>query len=118
MSKGAGGLAADGFGGSPTAVAQAVGFLKTLSHEGRLQILCLLLDRNLSVKELSGSLQMAQPTTSQLLMRLRSEGYVDARRQGKTVIYHLVRQDVMPVIKSLRDAFCAPEAARPSPGRS
>jgi DNA-binding transcriptional ArsR family regulator len=101
-------LDAEGFGGSPTAVAKAVTFLKTLSHEGRLQILCLLLDQDLSVGALADALGLSQPTASQQLMRLRAEGYVGTRRDGKTVIYHLLRQDVKPVIAALRDAFCPP----------
>ena len=40
-------------------------------------------------------------------MRLRAEGYVGARRQGKTMVYHLLRQEVKPVIAALRDTFCA-----------
>lgn len=101
----------EGFGGSPTAVTAAVTFLKTLSHEGRLQILCLLLDRDFTVGALAETLALSQPVASQHLMRLRAEGYVGARREGKTVIYHLLRQDVKPVIAALRDTFCA---ARPS----
>ena len=97
----------DGFGGSPSAVPKAVTFLKTLSHEGRLQILCLLLDRDLSVGALAETLGLSQPVASQQLMRLRAEGYVGARREGKAMIYHLLRQDVKPVIAALRDAFCA-----------
>jgi DNA-binding transcriptional ArsR family regulator len=100
-------LDADGFGGSPSAAAKAVSFLKTLSHEGRLQILCLLLDQDLSVGALAEALGLPQPTASQQLMRLRAEGYVDTHRDGKTVIYHLLRQDVKPVIAALRDTFCA-----------
>jgi ArsR family transcriptional regulator len=100
-------LDADGFGGSPNAATRAVTFLKTLSHEGRLQILCLLLDQDLSVGALAEALGLPQPTASQLLMRLRAEGYVDARRDGRTVVYHLVRQDVKPIIAALRDTFCA-----------
>ncbi len=96
----------DGFGGTPSAAFHAVTFLKTLSHEGRLQILCLLLDQDLSVGELAEALRLPQPTASQQLMRLRAEGYLGARRVGKTVIYHLLRQDVKHIIEALRDAFC------------
>jgi DNA-binding transcriptional ArsR family regulator len=98
---------ADGFGGSPKAAARAVTFLKTLSHEGRLQILCLLLDQDLSVGALADALGMSQPMASQQLMRLRAEGYVGAQRDGKSVVYHLLRPDVKPVIAALRDTFCA-----------
>jgi DNA-binding transcriptional ArsR family regulator len=104
-------LDAEVFGGSANAVAKAVNFLKTLSHEGRLQILCLLLDQELSVGSLSDALGLSQPTVSQQLMRLRAEGYVGTRRDGKTVIYNLLRDDVKPVIAALRDAFCPPPTA-------
>lgn len=104
-------LDAEGFGGSPSAVAKAVTFLKTLSHEGRLQILCLLLDQELSVGTLADALGISQPTASQQLMRLRAEGYVGTRREGKAVIYHLLREDVKPVIAALRDAFCPSPSA-------
>jgi DNA-binding transcriptional ArsR family regulator len=95
------------FGGDASAVAEAVGFLKTLSHEGRLQILCLLLDHEMSVGALSDAVGQSQPVVSQQLMRLRAEGYVGARREGKAMIYHLLRQDVKPIIAALRDRFCA-----------
>jgi ArsR family transcriptional regulator len=100
-------LDTDGFGGSPLAAGRAVAFLKALSHEGRLQILCLLLDQDLSVGDLAGAIGLSQPAASQQLMRLRAEGYVGARREGKTMIYYLLRNDVKPVIAALRDAFCA-----------
>ena len=106
----------DGFGGGPDAAARAVTFLKALSHQGRLQILCLLLDNDLSVGALAEALGLPQPAASQQLIRLRAEGYVAARREGKAMIYHLLRQDVKPVIAALRDAFCTPprrETARP-----
>ena len=96
----------DGFGGGPSSATRAVTFLKTLSHEGRLQILCLLLDQDLSVGALAESLGLSQPLVSQQLMRLRAEGYVGARREGKAMIYHLLRQDVKPIIAALRDTFC------------
>ena len=98
----------EGFGGTANAAAKAVTFLKTLSHEGRLQMLCLLLDKDMSVGELAEALALPQPTVSQQLMRLRGEGYVGSQRIGKTVIYHLLRPDVQPIISALRDAFCKP----------
>jgi DNA-binding transcriptional ArsR family regulator len=97
----------DGFGGDAEAAARAVQLLKALSHEGRLQILCLLLDREMAVADLSEALEVSQPTASQHLMRLRAEGFVATRRDGKSVYYRLLRQDIMPIITALRDLFCA-----------
>jgi DNA-binding transcriptional ArsR family regulator len=96
-----------GFGGDAEAAARAVDLLKALSHEGRLQILCLLLDQELSVGALVEALGLPQASASQHLMRLRAEGFVTTRRVGKTVMYSLLRQEVKPIIAALRDTFCA-----------
>lgn len=97
----------EGFGGTPHDAARAVALLKSLSHEGRLQILCLLLDGDLNVGQLSAALGLTQAAVSQQLMRLRSEGIVQTRRDGKNVIYSLARQEVSAIVTALRDAFCA-----------
>ncbi|MEO8241234.1 MAG: metalloregulator ArsR/SmtB family transcription factor [bacterium] len=96
----------DGFGHDGEA-ARAVNLLKALSHEGRLQILCLLLDKELAVGELAEALGVHQASASQQLMRLRAEGFVACERSGKTMKYRLLRQDIIPVITVLRDLFCA-----------
>ncbi len=99
----------DGFdpkGNDPEAAARAVALLKALSHVGRLQILCYLLDRTMCVSQLSEALHEPQAAVSQQLMRLRAEGFVQAHREGKSVVYGLARHDIVPVIQSLRQAFC------------
>ena len=40
----------EGFGGTAEQAAKAVALLKSLSHEGRLQILCLLVDGERNVR--------------------------------------------------------------------
>jgi len=94
----------------PDAAERAVGLLKSLSHVGRLRILCSLLDRDMNVGELSSALAEPQASVSQQLMRLRAEGLVRPARQGKTVTYSLGRADVVPVIAALRQAFCGDPA--------
>ena len=42
------------------------------------------------------------------LMRLRSEGLVAARREGRHVFYRLERPEVIAVITALQATFCAP----------
>ena len=44
----------EGFGGTPEQASRAVALLKSLSHEGRLQILCCLVDGELSVTQICG----------------------------------------------------------------
>jgi DNA-binding transcriptional ArsR family regulator len=50
---------------------RATDFLKALSHESRLMILCILAEGEKSVGELERLLTLRQPTVSQQLARLR-----------------------------------------------
>jgi DNA-binding transcriptional ArsR family regulator len=71
------------------AIEEAANILKTLGHEGRLLILCHLAQGPKSVGELEGMLDARQSAVSQQLARLRIEGLVTARRDGKTIFYSL-----------------------------
>lgn len=92
--------------GTAEAVEVAVTVLKTLSHAGRLQILCYLLDGPMNVGALSEALAETQSSVSQHLMRLRAEGFVKADRQGKQVLYALSDPRIIPVIEALRAGYC------------
>lgn len=81
--------------------------LKSLSHEGRLLILCCLADGERSVSQLAQALGSSPVAVSQQLMRLRAEGIVQTRREGKSVIYRLARTEVAAIVTALRDTFCA-----------
>ena len=83
-------------------------FLKALSHEARLVILCLLAEGEKSVSELEEALSLRQPAVSQQLARLRSDNLVDTRRDGKNIYYSLARPEVVEVIGALHRAFCNP----------
>ena len=95
-----------GFGGTAEQASKAVALLKSLSHEGRLQILCCLVDGDLNVIQLAEALGSSLVSVSQQLMRLWAEGIVQTRRDGKSVIYHLAREEVAAVVTALRDTFC------------
>jgi DNA-binding transcriptional ArsR family regulator len=95
-----------GFGGTAEQAARAVALLKSLSHEGRLQILCLLVDGEMNVTQLAEALGTSPVSVSQQLMRLRAEGIVATRRAGKSVIYRLGRSEVTAIVTALRDTFC------------
>lgn len=83
-------------------------FLKALSHESRLLLLCLLVERERSVSELESILNLRQPTISQQLARLRLDGIVNARRDGKAIYYSLASDDVRAMIGLLHRLFCTP----------
>ena len=80
--------------------------LKALSHESRLLVLCLLAEKERSVGELEQILSLRQPTVSQQLARLRLDGLVDTRRDGKTIYYSIADDDVRRLIEVIYDIFC------------
>ena len=87
-------------------------FLKALSHEARLVILCMLIEGEKSVTEIEQILNLRQPAVSQQLARLRADNLVETRREGKNIYYSLARSDVRDVIEALHKAFCRPKRAR------
>ncbi|MFG1295525.1 MULTISPECIES: ArsR/SmtB family transcription factor [Xanthobacter] len=87
-------------------------FLKALSHENRLLLLCLLAERELSVTELENILSLRQPTVSQQLARLRLDGLVTTRREGKAIYYSLANDDVRRVIAVIYDIYCTSARCR------
>lgn len=88
----------------------ASAFLKALAHEGRLMILCHLAEGEKSVTELEGLLASRQAAVSQQLARLRAEGMVSCRREGKTIFYALADEKVRRTIELIHGLFCAAKA--------
>lgn len=84
----------------------AAAFLKALAHEGRLMILCHLSSGEKSVTELEQLLDSRQAAVSQQLARLRLEGLVAARREGKAIYYSLHDPKVQRAIALVYDLFC------------
>lgn len=87
----------------------ASNFLKALSHEGRLMILCHLVQGEKSVTELEGLLGARQAAVSQQLSRLRIEGLVSARRDGKSIHYSIGDARVRRTVALLHELFCRDE---------
>ncbi|MBX9776135.1 MAG: metalloregulator ArsR/SmtB family transcription factor [Xanthobacteraceae bacterium] len=91
---------------------EASEFLKALSHEARLVILCLLVEGEKSVAEIEEMLSLRQPAVSQQLARLRADDLVETRRDGKNIYYSLARPEVRDIIAALHAAFCRPRRKR------
>ncbi|WP_432759511.1 ArsR/SmtB family transcription factor [Defluviimonas salinarum] len=94
-----------------TRAEEASAFLKALAHEGRLMILCHLSSGEKSVTELEQLLSSRQAAVSQQLARLRLEGLVTTRRDGKAIYYSLSDRRTERVIGLLYDMFCATDCA-------
>ena len=89
--------------------AKASKLLRSLSHETRLLILCLLTERDeMSVSEIEEIVKLPQATVSQQLARLRLEKLVLTRREGRIIYYRIADKDVINIIESLYELFCKP----------
>ena len=84
----------------------ASNFLKTVSHEGRLMILCHLVTGEKSVTELEELLSARQAAVSQQLSRLRLEGLVVPRREGKAIYYSLADDRPKRLLELVYEMFC------------
>ncbi|QJF52351.1 ArsR/SmtB family transcription factor [Roseobacter ponti] len=84
----------------------AANFLKAISHEGRLMILCHLATGEKSVTELEDLLAARQAAVSQQLSRLRLEGLVKPRRDGKAIYYSLTDDRPKQIMEVVYDLFC------------
>jgi DNA-binding transcriptional ArsR family regulator len=85
---------------------RASNFLKAISHEGRLMILCHLASGEKSVTELEDLLSARQAAVSQQLTRLRLEGLVTPRREGKAIYYSLTDDRPRQIMEVVYDLFC------------
>lgn len=84
----------------------ATNYLKAISHEGRLMILCHLATGEKTVTDLEKLLSARQAAVSQQLARLRLEGLVKPRRDGKTIYYSLTDERSRRIIGLVYELFC------------
>lgn len=91
--------------------------LKAMSHEGRLLMLCLLAEGETTVSEIEAKLDMPQAAVSQQLARLRLDGLVEARREGRNIHYAVARPEVTSLLGALDELFSKQER-RPARGRN
>lgn len=82
---------------------RATDILKALSHEGRLLILCLLAEGEKSVSEIEAAMDMPQAAVSQQLARLRVDGLVTSRRDGRSICYTIASADATTLIEALHE---------------
>jgi len=91
------------------AAEQAVGALKLLANPERLLLLCQLSQGEFSVGELEEQLGIHQPTLSQQLGVLRSQGVVATRREGKNIYYSVADPNLLEILVVLDRLYCPKE---------
>ena len=77
-------------------------------------ILCHLSSGEKSVTEMENLLGWRQAAVSQQLARLRLDGLVSTRREGKTIFYSLADDKAARVVALMYEMYCAPQDASAS----
>ncbi|MDH3610106.1 MAG: metalloregulator ArsR/SmtB family transcription factor [Gammaproteobacteria bacterium] len=80
--------------------------LKTIAHEARLMILCLLVKNEMTVSQINEFVELSQSALSQHLAVLRQHNLVQTRRESQTIYYRLADKDLSHIVTSLHDVFC------------
>lgn len=88
------------------AAGEATTLLKALANEDRLLLLCQMVDGEKCVSELEQLLDIRQPTLSQQLGVLRTEGLVATRREGKRIYYRLASPQALQILSTLYSLYC------------
>lgn len=89
---------------------RAVSALRLLSNKDRLLLLCRLAQDEMCVSDLEAQLDIRQPTLSQQLGVLRSEGVVSTRRQGKNIFYRVSDRALLEILVVLHRLYCPKES--------
>lgn len=85
----------------------AADLLKAMSNPQRLRVLCLLLEREMSVGEINALVELSQSALSQHLAVLREGGLVQTRKAAQTVYYSVPPGPVHDIIRVLHGFYCA-----------
>lgn len=84
----------------------ASSLLKIIAHPHRLMILCLLLEGDKNVTELTEKVGISQTAMSNHLAKLRSEHIVDFTRHHRSLVYRLTSHEVTHLITALYELYC------------
>lgn len=86
---------------------RAADFLRVLANPERLMLLCQLVDGEKNVGQLSRLTDIVQPTLSQQIGVLRTEGLIEARRDGRHMYYRISDPVALKVLDVLYRSFCS-----------
>ncbi len=81
--------------------------LKSISHPIRLQILCLLQNRELSVGELREGMATSGANISQHLNIMRHQGLIASRREANFIYNRIADQRISELMQTMKQLFCS-----------
>jgi len=79
-------------------LSETILFLKSVSDENRLKIICFLKDGEKCVCEIVSFLELSQNLVSHHLKVLRDQGVLKTRKEGLKVFYLINKKDIVRII--------------------
>jgi len=86
--------------------ADLAALLKSISHPFRLQILCLLQGREMTVGEISKAIKTTDANISQHLSILRHQGITGTRKEANFIYNRIIDDRVTRLIETMQGLFC------------
>jgi ArsR family transcriptional regulator len=80
--------------------------LKSIAHPFRLQILCLLQDKEMTVGEISRTITTTEANISQHLSILRNQGILGTRKEANFIYNRITDNRVTSLIETMQGLFC------------
>ena len=80
--------------------------LKSIAHPFRLQILCLLQDKEMTVGEISKAIKTTDANISQHLSILRNQKIIGTRKEANFIYNRITDSRVTSLIETMQGLFC------------
>jgi len=90
-------------------VTTVASMLKTMAHPIRLKILCLLVDREMTVGELRDEVKTTNANVSQHLTILRSHGIITFRKDANFIYNSIADSRINDLLSTLKRLYCQTE---------
>ena len=87
-------------------ISDLASILKSISHPFRLQILCLLQDKEMTVGEISKAIKTTDANISQHLSILRQQGIIGTRKQANFIYNRIIDDRFTRLIETMQGLFC------------
>ena len=79
--------------------------LKNFSNTNKLKILCFIWKEEKNVSDIIENVWCSQSLTSQILNKMKLEGVLSSRKEGKEIFYKISDKKIIDLILSLKNIF-------------
>lgn len=79
--------------------------LKNFSNTNKLKILCFIWKEKKNVSDIIENVWCSQSLTSQILNKMKLEGILSSKKEGKEIFYKISNKKIIDLILSLKNIF-------------